>query len=894
MKALVALAALCSTAYAWKPETHVYLAKQAYDDALDGSVTIYRLTGGNACSSDGHLQVLGTYEVDPQIVTALRDHPDKYFAGVLGPDAYPDIVSGQMRIHPPGPASGDDANAYGPGTDPWLQQLWNRTWAGGHPDSAQLAWTLGFLDHAAGDIFAHTFMNTFAGGIFNLTTMNGIRHVTLEGYLEERTPRIGTVQFQGRARDVHEIVAESGITGLENFIADALADVPGSDPREAHKSLSVPYLLATAERALTQQVAAFDAFDQQLHHDRDVAAFLGSPAGAPAALAWACSTSTQCPDASIPAARCPYSRGDKACATLVGGLWLWSLGQAGLAATLQAAIDGLGPARLFIQSQRERRDAVHRARIAWVRGSHAGGAAIFFTASRSFDRATFDAAYAPFKRELPDTLLGAPPPIASGLIAIHDALGLPSTLVDAQLRQIEQSVFAWAFQQVFHLTVDQAKELYTRPHIYLNGVFDGSTPGISLVSANQIMHLPRSSAHCQVVATTAVGPVRSQALVDATGACDLVTGAKPATFTAEPRCGGQAPFEPAMNTVTMIKLSMLSQRGLAQLQRDLHIVDGTLAGSPWNLMLGFAATIDGSHQWGATRDGLTFGPRPMMLARDCAAFATVFADQRPAVGERVSPRVLGAPWEPDYDHACHIVPTIVPVAIATTPAEPHVRYGSTIRIAVNQRVDVGHPTAGSIEGTTTGTAAFTYRAPTMMTAQTTAEIVLTASDGRSERIRIQLEPALELAVHLDVARVQPSLAMAKLAPVKPGATALVGDPAVPMAWTIAGAKLGEVGDAKLHDQLVKQLASLTSPLKPYDAQLATERDRAKRTAILSARDQALLTVIAAAKPTLGKLVDAERTFHAPAKLDRPTTVKLHGTALDGSGRTADVTIELTP
>jgi hypothetical protein len=53
-------------------------------------------------------------------------------------------------------------------------------------------------------------------------------------------------------------------------------------------------------------------------------------------------------------------------------------------------------------------------------------------------------------------------------------------------------------------------------------------------------------------------------------------------------------------------------------------------------------------------------------------------------------------------------------------------------------------------------------------------------------------------------------------------------------------------------------------------------------------------VIAAAKPTLGKLVDAERTFHAPAKLDRPTTVKLHGTALDGSGRTADVTIELTP
>jgi hypothetical protein len=115
-----------------------------------------------------------------------------------------------------------------------------------------------------------------------------------------------------------------------------------------------------------------------------------------------------------------------------------------------------------------------------------------------------------------------------------------------------------------------------------------------------------------------------------------------------------------------------------------------------------------------------------------------------------------------------------------------------------------------------------------------------------------------------------------------------------MAWTIAGAKLGEVGDAKLHDQLVKQLASLTSPLKPYDAQLATERDPAKRTAILSARDQALLTVIAAAKPTLGKLVDAERTFHAPAKLDRPTTVKLHGTALDGSGRTADVTIELTP
>jgi len=72
-------------ALAWKPFAHLYTGDQAYTDAIDdGSVTI----------------AAHSYPLDPRLVDALRDWPQFYNAGVVGPDGFPDLIYGQSQIHP--------------------------------------------------------------------------------------------------------------------------------------------------------------------------------------------------------------------------------------------------------------------------------------------------------------------------------------------------------------------------------------------------------------------------------------------------------------------------------------------------------------------------------------------------------------------------------------------------------------------------------------------------------------------------------------------------------------------------------------------------------------------------------------------------------------------------
>src|SRR5262249_43638886 len=124
-----------------------------------------------------------------------------YNAGVIGPDAYPDIVMGQSVIHPP------DSGR-------WLRFLLAQAW-GAQSDPAYtedekgaiLAWSYGFLTHAAGDVWSHTLINSFTGGTFpklgtNLLTdpadlSNAIKHVLVEGYIADATEGYdGSVDFR--------------------------------------------------------------------------------------------------------------------------------------------------------------------------------------------------------------------------------------------------------------------------------------------------------------------------------------------------------------------------------------------------------------------------------------------------------------------------------------------------------------------------------------------------------------------------------------------------------------------------------------------------------------------------------------------------------------------------
>jgi len=185
---------ISGNAQAWKPTTHVYFAERALDDARDGKVTINSVD----YESGQVTGEVGTYSVDSTIMAAIRKFPSHYRAGVLGPDAYPDILSGQQSIHPDERGSGVKG-----GSNTWLQYMWDRRDPARVPglatvmkvlkipnDGRMTAFVAGFLTHAAGDMYGHTFINNFAGGpfAFNPPT-NATKHVLLEGYIDKRLPK---------------------------------------------------------------------------------------------------------------------------------------------------------------------------------------------------------------------------------------------------------------------------------------------------------------------------------------------------------------------------------------------------------------------------------------------------------------------------------------------------------------------------------------------------------------------------------------------------------------------------------------------------------------------------------------------------------------------------------
>jgi hypothetical protein len=229
----------------FKPNTHILTGNTAIDSILAGSDTV---TIGNRI-----------YPVDPRIADAIRSFPDYYRGGVVGPDGFPDIYVGQSLIHPDtrcdnGLKPNDQCNS-SPGhsfTHQWLRHVYDSAWdsynryydpaTGDHfytlssnaegatgyiaegvtgyiyaneqPNTSPLyryyfilsrddeskkalAFGYGYLTHAAGDMWAHTLVNSYAQGIFpgaaeisedRAKLAWATRHIIVEGYLGEHTP----------------------------------------------------------------------------------------------------------------------------------------------------------------------------------------------------------------------------------------------------------------------------------------------------------------------------------------------------------------------------------------------------------------------------------------------------------------------------------------------------------------------------------------------------------------------------------------------------------------------------------------------------------------------------------------------------------------------------------
>ncbi len=143
VKIAVTLATLVfsSVSLAWGLKTHVWIGQQVLTDVID----------------DGYVELVGKrYAVPQSTYDALRNFPNEFRMGNIGPDAIPDPIVGQTTTHP-GVEGGWQ-------TDEWLQHLVVNS-----NTQAELAMSLGFLSHAAGDIFAHTYVNAYSGDIFSLT-----------------------------------------------------------------------------------------------------------------------------------------------------------------------------------------------------------------------------------------------------------------------------------------------------------------------------------------------------------------------------------------------------------------------------------------------------------------------------------------------------------------------------------------------------------------------------------------------------------------------------------------------------------------------------------------------------------------------------------------------------
>ncbi len=151
-------------AYSFGLRTHLYIAEQVLSD-LKKSGNCEILTAG------------ATAKVPTAICEAILRHPGAFRAGAIGPDAFPDLIVGQTFVHP-GTKNGRQAAD-------WLDQLLSEA-----KEPNEIAFAYGEMVHAASDVFAHSYVNNYAGGIFDLTSRRHKdvekRHFELEKYIEQR------------------------------------------------------------------------------------------------------------------------------------------------------------------------------------------------------------------------------------------------------------------------------------------------------------------------------------------------------------------------------------------------------------------------------------------------------------------------------------------------------------------------------------------------------------------------------------------------------------------------------------------------------------------------------------------------------------------------------------
>ncbi|MEK7801165.1 MAG: zinc dependent phospholipase C family protein, partial [Pseudomonadota bacterium] len=199
--AIIFLALIPPTSQAFKIDTHVWIGQQVINDLEKNAGKVNILLGGRSLS----------LQVPADVSHAILTNRAAYLMGNIGPDALPDVVVGQTLVHPGSSAStGWRAND-------WLHHLLVKS--KGKPEG--MAFTYGYLGHASADVFAHTYVNQYAGDTFELKdeTLVEQRHMALEAFISRHLPPLtsSTGAPLGKAWQVTQMN-----DSLANFIRESL------------------------------------------------------------------------------------------------------------------------------------------------------------------------------------------------------------------------------------------------------------------------------------------------------------------------------------------------------------------------------------------------------------------------------------------------------------------------------------------------------------------------------------------------------------------------------------------------------------------------------------------------------------------------------------------------
>lgn len=135
------------------------------------------------------------FSVPEEVRNAILGAPKAFRAGAVGPDVYPDMIDGQMNIHP----------SY---SGRWLEIIeeeLSKTSRSSPEWTEAYAFYLGYMMHYANDMWTHDYVNALSGGSFPglediiknpLSANIAIRHIMIESYIDNKISSTQSMEIE--------------------------------------------------------------------------------------------------------------------------------------------------------------------------------------------------------------------------------------------------------------------------------------------------------------------------------------------------------------------------------------------------------------------------------------------------------------------------------------------------------------------------------------------------------------------------------------------------------------------------------------------------------------------------------------------------------------------------